>query len=112
MNTEYPIIDNHAEGKKVEHIGEVLPDNRRSVFSKTLRVEAISLHASELGVSKASKTVGSAVLQRANSLAIRSVIHSSPELIPIQVRFLLWPYASSLSDTASSRRFVSELRGP
>lgn len=89
MNTEYPIIDHHAEGKKVEHIGEVLPDNWRSVFSQALRVKAICLRAREFEVSKASKTVGSAVPQRANSLAIRSVIHSSPGLIPVQIRFFL-----------------------
>ena len=43
VNAKYGIIDDHAQGKKVEHVGKVLPDRGRAVLSRAFEVEAVSL---------------------------------------------------------------------
>ena len=43
VDAKYGIIDDHAQGEKVEHVGKVLPDRGRAVFSRTLEVEAVCL---------------------------------------------------------------------
>ena len=43
MNAEYPIIDDHAQGQEIEHIGKILPDDRRPVLPYTFRIESVSL---------------------------------------------------------------------
>ena len=43
MDTEDLVVNDHGEGKEVEHVGEVCPDVGRSIFSHTLGVEPIRL---------------------------------------------------------------------
>ena len=43
MNAEYPIIDDHAQGQEIEHIGKVLPHDRRPVLPYTFRIESVCL---------------------------------------------------------------------
>lgn len=43
MNTEYLVIDHHAQRQEVEHIGEVVPDVCVTVFSSAFGVESVGL---------------------------------------------------------------------
>lgn len=45
VDAEYRVVDDHAESEKVEHVGEILPDCRRAVFSSTFEVESIGLQS-------------------------------------------------------------------
>ena len=51
VHTKNPVVDDHREGQKVEHVREVLPHIRVPVLARTLRVETIRLrHAARLVV--------------------------------------------------------------
>ena len=43
MDAEYLVVDDHAQRKKIEHVGEVVPDIGIAVFSCTLRVKSVRL---------------------------------------------------------------------
>jgi hypothetical protein len=43
MHTEDLVVDYDREGKEVEHVGEVVPYVRVSVFTGALRVKAVRL---------------------------------------------------------------------
>lgn len=43
MHAEDGVIDDNAECKKVEHVGEIMPDCWRAVFAGTFQIEAIRL---------------------------------------------------------------------
>ena len=43
MDTEDSVVDDHTEGKEVEHVGKILPDRRRPVFPCTFKIEAVGL---------------------------------------------------------------------
>lgn len=43
MDAEDLVVDDHAQGKEIEHVGEIVPDIGVAVFSCTLRVKAIGL---------------------------------------------------------------------
>jgi hypothetical protein len=45
MHAENGVIDDNAECKKVEHVGEIMPDCWRAVFARTLQIEAVRLRA-------------------------------------------------------------------
>ena len=52
MDAEYLVVDDHAEGQKVKHVGKVVPDVGVAVLARALGVEAVRLrHASRLVVS-------------------------------------------------------------
>ena len=51
MDAEYLVVDDHAQGKKIEHVGEVVPNIGIAVFSCALRVKSVRLsNASRLMV--------------------------------------------------------------
>lgn len=43
MHTEYLVVNDHGEGKEVEHVREVCPDMGTAVFPYTFGVEAVCL---------------------------------------------------------------------
>lgn len=43
MDAEYSIVDDYAEGEKVEHVRKVLPDGWRAIFALALGVKSIRL---------------------------------------------------------------------
>jgi hypothetical protein len=43
VDAEYLVVDHHAQGKEIEHVGEIVPDISIAVFSCTLRVKSIGL---------------------------------------------------------------------
>lgn len=43
MDTEDLVVDDHTQCQKVEHIGEIMPDIRITVFSCTFGVKAVGL---------------------------------------------------------------------
>lgn len=43
MDAEYLVIDDHAQGQEVEHVGKVMPHIRVSIFPRTLGIESIRL---------------------------------------------------------------------
>ena len=51
MYAEYLVVDDHAQGKEIEHVGEIVPDIGIAVFSRTLCVKSVRLsNASRLMV--------------------------------------------------------------
>ena len=55
MNAEYPIVDDHAQGQEIKHVGEVLPDDRRSVFPYTFRVKSVCLRGTTASMHQETK---------------------------------------------------------
>lgn len=52
VNTEDLVVDHNAEGKEIEHVGEVMPHIRVAIFARTFGVETIGLgDASRLMIS-------------------------------------------------------------
>lgn len=43
MNAKDLIVDHHAQGEKIEHVGEIVPNIGIAILSCALRVEAIGL---------------------------------------------------------------------
>jgi len=43
MNAEYLIVDDHTQGKEVEHVGEIMPDIGIAVLSCAFGVKSIRL---------------------------------------------------------------------
>ena len=43
VDTEDLVVDDHAEGQKIEHIGEIVPDICVAVFAGALGIEAVGL---------------------------------------------------------------------
>lgn len=43
MYTENSVVDHHAEREIIKHVGKILPYSRRSIFSSTFKVKAVSL---------------------------------------------------------------------
>lgn len=43
VHAEDLVVDHDAQGQKVEHVGEVVPDVRVTVFPRALGVEAVGL---------------------------------------------------------------------
>lgn len=41
MYAEYLVVDYHAQGKKVEHIGEVMPYISIPIFSRAFSIESV-----------------------------------------------------------------------
>lgn len=41
MDTKYLVIDDNTQGKEVEHVCEVVPDIRISIFPSTFRIETV-----------------------------------------------------------------------
>jgi hypothetical protein len=52
VDAEYLVVDHHAQGKEVEHVGEVVPHVGVAVFPRALCIEPIGLcNAARLMVS-------------------------------------------------------------
>lgn len=43
VNAEDLVVDDHAQGKEIEHVGEIVPDIGIAVFACTLRIKSIGL---------------------------------------------------------------------
>ena len=43
MHAENLIVDNHAQGEKVKHVGEVVPHVGIAIFPRALCIEAVGL---------------------------------------------------------------------
>lgn len=43
MDAEYLIVDHHAQGQEVEHVGKVVPDVGVAVFPRALCIEPVGL---------------------------------------------------------------------
>ena len=43
MDAKYLVVDDHAQSKEIEHVGEIVPDICIAVFACTLRVKSIGL---------------------------------------------------------------------
>lgn len=41
MDTEYLVVDDHAERQKIKHVGEMMPDIGIAVFPRALGIESI-----------------------------------------------------------------------
>lgn len=43
MNTEDLVVDDDAQGEKVEHVSEIMPNISISIFSSAFRIKAVRL---------------------------------------------------------------------
>jgi hypothetical protein len=43
VNTKYLVINDHAQGQKVEHVGKIMPNIRIPIFPRAFGIEPIRL---------------------------------------------------------------------